>query len=294
MTTPVQQQKSSLPQKVRQLEEAIITISGPALATSGIIAGIDILTNNIIARYAPAVGAIAGVVWAVCLMLTLDFQVLTLGVRAHRIYSGSDKKGVQKFFEILLVCTIAAALAYVSLQMGSIFAKMIGTTLSIEQAEAQLGINSIALIYERSAMVMLLIFMSGWLRDTESGQEAQQPVTVTAPAQSSISQADMQAILAALSEVQELKHTLVAMVNPGEQATASIPQEADSLLSAQDGIDPPGEPSGNLVNSRVSYGEPIAALYANNPQITPAEVVKTLGCTYPTAVKWLERCKPVV
>src|SRR5579859_2829774 len=177
MTTPVQQQKSSLPQKVRQLEEAIITISGPALATSGIIAGIDILTNNIIAKYAPTVGAIAGVVWAVCLMLTLDFQVLTLGVRAHRIYT--TKEGAQRIFEIVLCCAIAGALAYVSLQMGSIFSKMIGTTLTIEQAELQLGINSIALIYERSAMVMLLIFMSGWLRDIEAPESAQ--VDVAAP-----------------------------------------------------------------------------------------------------------------
>src|SRR5579859_7674990 len=121
------QQKVSLPQRVRKLEEAIITISGPALATSGIIAGIDILTNNIIAKYAPTVGAIAGVVWAVCLMLTLDFQVLTLGVRAHRIYASQGKPRGQKIFEIFLACAIAAALAYVSLQMGSIFSKMIGT-----------------------------------------------------------------------------------------------------------------------------------------------------------------------
>src|SRR5579859_2109780 len=293
MAPTVPQQNVSLPQKVRKLEEAIITISGPALATSGIIAGIDILTNNIIAKYAPTVGAIAGVVWAVCLMLTLDFQVLTLGVRAHRIYSGSDKKGVQKFFEILLVCTIAAALAYVSLQMGSIFAKMIGTTLSIEQAELQLGINSIALIYERSAMVMLLIFMSGWLRDIEAPDNAQMNIATPAPAESSLSQADMQTILAALSEVQALKQTLATIVSPVEQATASIPQEADSLLSAQDALNKPGEPSGDLVSKLASYGESVAAIYAKNQQITPAEIVKELGCAYPTAVKWLDRCKPV-
>ncbi len=168
----------ALSKGVTRLENAIVTLSGPALATSGIIAGVDILTNNLIARYAPGAGAIAGLVWAICLMLTLDFQVLMLGVRARRIYASRTKSGWQKFGELVLCVAIASALGYVSLQMGSIFAHMLGTNLTIVQAQADLGINPIALIYERSALVLVLIFISGWLRDdvpADDRRVAQQP-----------------------------------------------------------------------------------------------------------------------
>jgi hypothetical protein len=40
--------------------------------------------------------------------------------------------------------------------------------LSIDLATAQLGINPIALIWERSALVLVLIFLSGWFREDES------------------------------------------------------------------------------------------------------------------------------
>src|SRR6266566_8003555 len=106
---------SQLSHGVTRLEKAIVTLSGPALATSGIIAGVDILTNNLIARYAPGAGAIAGLVWAICLMLTLDFQVLMLGVRARRIYASSAKSGWQKLAELALCVAIAVALGYVSM-----------------------------------------------------------------------------------------------------------------------------------------------------------------------------------
>ncbi len=176
----------ALSKGVTRLENAIVTLSGPALATSGIIAGVDILTNNLIARYAPGAGAIAGLVWAICLMLTLDFQVLMLGVRARRIYASSKKSGWQKAGELMLCVAIAAALGYVSLQMGSIFAHMLGTSLTITQAQADLGINPIALIYERSALVLLLIFLSGWLREHDAATvEASSPAP-SAPAPTAV------------------------------------------------------------------------------------------------------------
>src|SRR5207245_6521874 len=90
----------------------------------------------------------------------------------------SKKSGWQKFGELLLCVAIAAALGYVSLQMGSIFARMLGTNLTIVQAQAELGINPIALIYERSALVLLLIFISGWLRHDTAVVEVSSPAPV--------------------------------------------------------------------------------------------------------------------
>jgi hypothetical protein len=171
----------NLSQSVVNLEDAIITLSGPALAISGIIAGVDIVTNNAIASMFGELG----IVWAICLLLSLDFQVLALGCRAHRLYHISGKSGVQKWAELALVFAIAAALAYVSLQMHSIFARVTGAGVSIEVAQAQLGINPIHLIWERSALVMVLIFMSGWLRgshQTSARAETRVPDSGMVPA----------------------------------------------------------------------------------------------------------------
>lgn len=155
----------SLKQRVTSWEDHIIVLSGPSLAASGIIAGLDVLTGSLIKTYFPVVSDAMGMIWAICLMLTLDFQVLTLGVRVRKIYQ-SDKSGGAKFVQILLSLLIAAFLAYVSLQMASIFAKMLSDTkLTLDTAQAALGIDANWLIYERSALVMVLIFMSGLLRD---------------------------------------------------------------------------------------------------------------------------------
>lgn len=167
---PVQLPKTGLTYHVRRWEDHIIVLSGPALATSGIIAGLDILTNSIIKTNAPIIGDIMGVIWAVCLMLTLDFQILTLGVRTQKIAAGPADK-TSKGWGIVLCIVLGLALSYVSLQMGAIFAKMLSdNTLTLDSAQLALGINANALIYERSGMVMLLIFLSGFLRDLDAGQ----------------------------------------------------------------------------------------------------------------------------
>src|SRR5712692_6875389 len=137
--------KLSLKTAVAWLEDAIITISGPALAVSGIIAGVDLVTGGNILK---SVGWLA-LVWAITLLLTLDFQVLALGARAHQVYR-SQKKSWRKAFEVALAVVIAAAISYVSIQMQSIIARANSEAISIDQATAQLGINAIALIWERS------------------------------------------------------------------------------------------------------------------------------------------------
>src|SRR6266702_3472666 len=214
-----QDTKRTLKQYVRSLEENIITISGPALAISGVIAGIDVLTANIIKNYFPIVGNILGVVWAICLMLTLDFQVLTLGVKASRVYRDAQKKFWQKALEMLLAVVFACAIGFVSVQMGTIFAQSLGTNYTIEQAEAKLNINPTNLFYERSAMVMLLIFMSGWLRDVEmedSPENATQ--AVSAPLQGS----QQSELAEALKQIAEMNRQQFEAMQAAQQQALQV------------------------------------------------------------------------
>jgi hypothetical protein len=161
----------SLKAVATKLEDGIIVISGPALAISGIIAGVDLVTGGNILKSQP----LFTLVWAVTLLLTLDFQVLALGVRAHRIYL-SDKGRGQKICEVVLVLIVAAAISFVSIQMQSIIARVNAEGISIDAAAAQLGISMIALTWERSTLVLFLIFMSGFLRDEGKSIAPAQPL----------------------------------------------------------------------------------------------------------------------
>ncbi len=41
------------------------------------------------------------------------------------------------------------------------------------------------------------------------------------------------------------------------------------------------------------YASQVEALYHENPSVTPTQIAKSLGCSYGTAKKWLERVKPI-
>ncbi len=296
----------SLKTGVAHLEDAIITISGPALATSGIIAGVDILTNNLIARYAPSAGAIAGLLWAICLMLTLDFQVLMLGVRARRIYAGASKSGWQKTGELALCMAIAAALGYVSLQMGSIFARMLGTTLTIVQAQAELGINPIALIYERSALVLVLIFTSGWPRHDTATVSPPAPVAPSPSAVPAPVAPDWREMLQEFAKMQQvtIERTLetvmerVTITQISQVEQANTPMQIEGPADAQNGLSPaPARDEADMraqpvsISQLASKEQAVAHVLARNPDATLEQVAQEAACSVRTAEKWYRRLK---
>src|SRR6266700_767053 len=153
--------KFSLRQAVTGLEDGIIVLSGPAVAVSGIIAGVDLVTGGHILQAAPGLT----MTWAITLLISLDFQVLALGVRGMRVYASTHKHVAQRCFEIGLIFAIAAGISLVSIQMQSIIARLSAEGITVDQAAAQLGISMLALTWERSILVLVLIFLSGWLRE---------------------------------------------------------------------------------------------------------------------------------
>lgn len=300
---------NTLSRSVTRLENAIVTLSGPALATSGIIAGVDILTNSLLARYAPAASVIAGLVWAICLMLTLDFQVLMLGVRARRIYTSKHKSGWCKVGEMALCLAIAAALGYVSLQMGSIFANMLGTSLTIGQAEARLSINPTALIYERSALVAVLIFMSGWLREDDTATaEARTPAEVSPdpPAVPAPVAPDWREMLQEFAKIQQttietviertMERVTITSIPQVEQANTSLqieaPADAQNGLANLESICEQDETAQSIAPSRfASKEQAVAYVLARNPDATIDQVAAEVKCNIRTAEKWYRRLK---
>jgi transposase len=308
----------SLKHAVASLEDGIIVLSGPALAISGIIAGVDLVTGGNVLKSVSWLG----LVWAITLLLTLDFQVLALGVRAHRVYS-SGKHAGQKVVEILLVVLIAAAISFVSIQMQSIIARVNAEAgLSIDQAAVQLGINTIALIWERSTLVLVLIFMSGWLREHPEEQTqtlASPPAPVPHPA---ISEETVQLILARLATLDRWEQALTAQqqqaqtgqVTISEQARAvrqlAAPAQPHAQAEAGQAQAPPGEQEQTLENPPAIFhtdGEEseaappiyserfqskeqvIAAILAQRPGASAEEIAQEADCTVRTAAKWMQR-----
>jgi hypothetical protein len=114
--------------------------------------------------------------------------------------------------------------------------------LSIAVATAQLGINPLALIWERSALVLLLIFLSGWFRD----EQVKQGETDETPA--AINDDTMQLILARLAKLDQLEQALnrqtfveqmesetpIAIAETDE--TACLQAQLEALLSASPNV----------------------------------------------------------
>jgi hypothetical protein len=268
----------SLSQAVVKLEDSIITLSGPALAISGILAGVDVVTNNAIASMFGEVG----IIWAICLLLSLDFQVLALGCKAHRLYHASGKHGFQKWAELALIFMIALALAYVSLQMHSIFARVTGAGVSIEVAQQQLGINPIALIYERSALVMVLIFMSGWLRG--SHQTSQPETRVPAPVSdqkqdNSLSDETVQLILSKLAKLDALEQAIAThqvTVTSVEEPLTQLPAPAETPMETSETREQASET--NVAERETEQPvQPLRALLPSVSGIAADDVAKVIG-----------------
>jgi hypothetical protein len=241
-----------LKSSVHKLEDAIITLSGPALAISGIIAGVDLLTGGTLMR------TVSWLVfaWAIFLLISLDFQVLALGARAHKVYQ-SNKPYVQRILEITLAFVLAAAISYVSVQMQSIIAGSNSVGISVEAATVQLGINPIALTWERSALVLLLIFLSGWFREEKSETGAKEGEC------------------------------------PGENTpvdeTIAICEEqpAMPLLTSESRA----KEDESMANPIVSNSERVRMYLAAHPTAKAPEVAAALSISTSTAYKWIQKVR---
>ncbi len=265
----------NLKTSVHGLEDAIITLSGPALAISGIIAGVDLVTGGHILQQVSWLA----LAWAITLLLTLDFQVLALGARAHHIYLSSDKSAWRKVGEIVLAVVIAAAISFVSIQMQSIIARVNSVAgLSIDTAAAQLGINTIWLIWERSALVLVLIFMSGWFRE----EQAKHSETAVAQPETpgGLSDETVQLILSKLAKLDQLEQAI-------SQQKITVIAESETPLALPETAGDTPETEGD----EASLQEQISALLAIKDDLSSREVATIVGKPHSTVYRHLKQVK---
>jgi len=256
--------KFELKTAVNRLEDAIITISGPALAISGIIAGVDLVTGGNALRNVPWLTLI----WAICLLLTLDFQVLALGARAHKVYLSTNKATGRKVFEIALACLVAAGVSYVSIQMQSIIARANVAAISIDQAAAQMGINTIALIWERSALVLVLIFLSGWFREDEHEKTPQLETAEAA--------INPEVLNVLVEKLETLSITVNQLTNPSLPALPATAPEAES---------------GQADSVSETRTEQVQAILQETPDASVRDVAHAIGRSKSTAHKAIKAVK---
>jgi hypothetical protein len=284
---------------VNRLEDGIIILSGPTLAVSGILAGVDLVTGGHVMQSIPMIS----LAWAICLLISLDFQVLNLAARAHRVYL-SKKNAGRKGFEIILSVGIAAAISYVSIQMQSIIAQVNSAGVSIPTAALQLGISPVWLIWERSALVLVLIFLSGWLREDEGSNEQQSdsPVqSVTSP-QVQPTQPDMITLIEHMDTlfnrrieaiVERVTISIVQQQQLQAPAAASIPEHSEAHserqnlaeVSTMDGVNTIMDASDDSVDA----GQRIRALLEEDSTLSGRAIALRLGCSPTTANKWKSR-----
>lgn len=287
----------TLKDATNRLEDSIITLSGPALAISGIIAGVDLLTGGNMLKQASWLS----LTWAITLLLTLDFNVLSLGARAHKVYLSSDKSGGRKATEIVIAFVIAASISMVSIQMQSIIARTSGSALTIDQAAVQLGINMIWLIWERSALVLVLIFMSGWFRE-EKHEQGEQIVLATntganTATDEAIKQLAEQVSLLTLSVTQitttvtEVKTTITAITEAdrGEQQAIAERTGANGEASVIDALAFAANTEGEQGEQEANIEQRIRNILTENPGLSDHKIAAMVGCSSSTANKWRKR-----
>jgi hypothetical protein len=257
-----------LKRAVNRLEDGIITLSGPALAISGIIAGIDLVTGGNMLRDWPGLT----LAWAICLLLTLDFQVLNLGVRAQRLYVSKEKHWAQKYGEIAIILLIASGIAYVSIQMQSIIAIANSASIPVAEAADRLGINLLALTWERSILVLALIFLSGWSRETKTDS------SVLSVPQASLDDQTVQLILSKLAKLDQLEQMIVP-------AQIEVVEQVETPLA----LPQPEEEQGGTETNEPALEAQIAALLVVNNTLSVREVATIVGRPSTTVHRALKR-----
>jgi len=192
---------------------------------------------------------------------------------------------------------IAAAISYVSVQMQSVIARVNAENISIDVSAAQLGINTIALIWERSALVLVLIFMSGWFR--EHKEEEKKEEVVLAPVQAPI---DIHQIVDELDSrmtrhIEAVYREIEIKIDQAVGNSQEMPAITPAMIA---GLLPPPEPGKSLVTEIAdqgekpikglpSYGDKIEALWRSHPGLSALEIATSVGCSVPTASKWKKR-----
>src|SRR5258708_5043121 len=160
--------------------------------------------------------------------------------------------------------------------MQSIIARANVATITIDQAALQMGINTIALIWERSALVLVLIFLSGWFREDDSNAAVPAPAIET-PMPLAINPEVLNLL------IERLDHLTVSVTQLASTPAPALPEHAESGPANLQPIDEP------IYSERFQSKEAeIANILAKQPGATAEDGAQEAGCSVRTAEKWIK------
>lgn len=136
------------------IESLITLISGPMLTVGGIIALVDLLTDGALQVNVPWILYL----WAISQAIGVDGQLIGSAAKSARM--AFEKRWPSFLFEFLLM----ALLGYIALLATIVFGYQQTFHLTTTQALARLGMDSVSWLWQRSAVAVFLIMLSGWRR----------------------------------------------------------------------------------------------------------------------------------
>ncbi len=150
----------------------------------------------------------------------------------------------------------------------------------------ELGINAQALIWERSTLVLVLIFLAGFLRN-EHAQAIAAPAIDTAQLVNELDKRLQQRLEQRIDAVYERVEVSLQMV---ERATGHLPAISAPVNKSLALPEPVENLEQAIYTDRFESKEQIiAAILARQPGASVEQVAQEAQCSFRTAQKWMQK-----
>lgn len=142
---------------LRWLEELAAHVSGPALTIGLGIALVDLLTDGKLLATVPAL--LFG--WAIAQAIGVDGQLVGASAKAGRAWRAG------RYWVVAGYLLLVLALGYVAMIASLVFASQQAYGISTSAALSRLGMDATAWLWQRCALAVFLVILSGFLRFEE-------------------------------------------------------------------------------------------------------------------------------
>ncbi|HEX8982374.1 MAG TPA: hypothetical protein VF792_06385 [Ktedonobacterales bacterium] len=142
---------------LRWIEELIVLLSGPMLTAGLLIGLVSLLSDGRLLLTMPWLLY----AWAISQAVGVDGQLVGAWFRVSVVLSSSTLSWGRKLLAVAALVTLGLTLAYVAYVAALIFSMQQGYGLTVAQALARLGMDSATWLWQRAAISVFLVCLSG-------------------------------------------------------------------------------------------------------------------------------------